>query len=69
MLERIVYDDIVLKANNLAGGIVHIPESNIAQPFPPIVPERFTSITEPRKEGIMPPEYNSVTEPEYHGNN
>ena len=42
-----------------------VPETNRFVPLPPIVPERFRSITEPLDYSLVPEDFNGITKPRY----
>ena len=58
-------EDIAKTSDNLLRKELIVPESNRGEASQPIVPERFSSTTNPVYGSIMPPEYSSVTTIEY----
>lgn len=51
------------KDNNLITTVIILPDTNQKHESPSIIPERFTSISEPQGCSIVPPELGSVSAP------
>jgi len=55
------------KASNLMATSIVVPDTNRRDVSAPILPERFSSVSEPSPTSIVSPELNSVSEPKPSG--